>query len=409
MRTNTRHKTISSTLRERAETLLNKQARRLDGLSVRDARSLIHELGTHQVELEMQNEELRRAQEELEAAGRKYADLYNFAPVGYFTLDKKGVITEVNLTGASLLGAKKSILIGTPLNSFLASASESRIFFEHRAEALRKGSKAVCEVKMKRKNGTDFYARIESIRCDGCDGAGDAVRTVVIDVTDRKIAEESLRRYARRLVEMEEDIRRKLAAELHDELGRDLAVLGMNFAMLSEDMSRDLRERLGGRIKNVRGSIEDASRIVRNIMAELRPPVLDDYGLLAALRWHCDLFSKHTGIAVNVRVAEPFPRLLPEKELALFRIAQEALVNIAKHAKASHATIDLGSKGGRITVSIADNGKGFKPRTESTAHGFFGWGLTIMRERALSIGAAFRLDSTPGKGTRILVELEGRS
>lgn len=403
MKTNARNKPTRSTLRSRVEALLKKQAGRLDGVSSRDVKSLVHELETHQIELEMQNEELRRAREDLEAIGRKYADLYNFAPVGYLTLDKKGIITEANMTTVQLIGERKRLLIGKSLNSFLASPADGNVFFKHRAEALT-GIRAVCELSMRKKDKSVFFAQLETIAVKD-EHNDNFLRTAMTDITKRRQAEDTFRRYAQRLVEMEEDIRKKLAAELHDELGRNLTLLGINFTLLTEDMPEELQKKQGARIKGVRGLIEDASRIVRNIMGELRPPVLDDYGLPAALRWHCGLYSKSTAIRVNIRAAEPFPRIGPEKESALFRIAQEALVNVAKHARASGVTLTLGRAKGRIRLSIADNGRGFELRGGSAAQAYSGWGLTIMRERALSVGGTFRLDTAPGKGTSIVAEV----
>jgi signal transduction histidine kinase len=155
----------------------------------------------------------------------------------------------------------------------------------------------------------------------------------------------------------------------------------------------------------VNGLIENIGHLVRGIMSDLRPPVLDEYGLTAALRWQCSLFSKRTGIEVDQRAVDPSLKLPPEVQPALFRIAQEALTNIAKHAKASRVTVELRNADGRTRLVVSDNGRGFRPPGGPIGKAVSGWGLTIMRERALSIGGSFRLDSAPGKGTRILVEI----
>jgi PAS domain-containing protein len=141
MKKTEKHALTPSTLRTRSEGLLKKQAGRLENPSAKDMKSLVHELGMHQIELEIQNEELRLAQEDLEAAGRKYTDLYNFAPVGYLTLDQKGIILEANLTAAQQLGGRKRLLIGKPLNSFLASSADSRVFLSIAPRRLGAGPK----------------------------------------------------------------------------------------------------------------------------------------------------------------------------------------------------------------------------------------------------------------------------
>jgi signal transduction histidine kinase len=140
-------------------------------------------------------------------------------------------------------------------------------------------------------------------------------------------------------------------------------------------------------------------------MANLRPPVLDDYGLLAALRWHAEIFSKRTGIAVSVQADESFPRLKLEKETALFRISQEALMNSSKHADTQIITISLRIVDSMIRFAVSDEGKGFLPALSSDIQNEFGWGMKIMRERAELIGGNFHVESVPGKGTVVFVNL----
>jgi len=223
-------------------------------------------------------------------------------------------------------------------------------------------------------------------------------------VLARKQAEETLRSYARRLIEMEENLRKKLATELHDEIARDLTVLGMNFSIISSGLPDDVPNNLPARIEDSARLIEGISRTTRNIMASLRPPVLDDYGLVSALRWHSELFSARTGIEVSLLNDDSFPRLQPEVELALFRIAQEALMNTAKHADARIVTITLGCDQGKTRFTIVDDGKGFNPPTASGLQAS-GWGMTIMRERAELVGGTFTFDSLPGQGTTVTVEI----
>jgi len=225
------------------------------------------------------------------------------------------------------------------------------------------------------------------------------------EIEERKKAEDELRSYARRLIEMEEDLRKKLAAELHDEIGRDLTVLGMNRVIISGCMTDDAPKKLLERIEDSGKLIEAISRTVRGIMADLRPPVLDDYGLLAAIRWHADLFTERTGIAVLVEADGPFPRLMLEKETSLFRILQEALMNAAKHADTQFVTIKLRRTDGMIRFAVVDEGNGFMPAPSPLMQKGSGWGMKIMRERAELIGGHFHVNSAPGKGTVVSVYL----
>ncbi len=141
----------------------------------------------------------------------------------------------------------------------------------------------------------------------------------------------------------------------------------------------------------------------RDVMGELHPPVLDDYGLFAALHWYGDQFSKRTDIAVLFEGEELEPRLASDVESALFHIAQEALTNVAKHAHAKTVTLTLERVDGSTRLIIADDGEGFDPGGDAP----HGWGMITMRERAESVGSRVRVDSAPGKGTRVIVELGG--
>jgi diguanylate cyclase (GGDEF)-like protein/PAS domain S-box-containing protein len=180
-------------LRRRAEKRLSKKkAQALQAMSGEDARALVHELQVHQIELEMQNEELRRAQEEIEASRNKYSDLYDFAPVGYFTFDKKGLIREVNLTGARLLGIERRLLISKPFSLFVDANSQD-IFHVHRMEVLKQKTPQTCEVILRRKNSSIFYAQLQSIAAKESEGNALNCRTAVTDITERKRVEEALR------------------------------------------------------------------------------------------------------------------------------------------------------------------------------------------------------------------------
>src|SRR3990170_1643535 len=140
-----------ASLRRKAEEKLRTQLERLKELSARDIQELVHELGTHQIELEMQNEELRTARDELEASRNQYAELYDFSPVGYFTIDAQGLIEGVNLIGAQLLGIERGLLLKRPFSSFIAEAADKDIFSKHCSEVFQKQSNQACEIRLKKK------------------------------------------------------------------------------------------------------------------------------------------------------------------------------------------------------------------------------------------------------------------
>lgn len=159
-------------------------------LSPEQAQVVLHELRVHQIELEMQNEELRQAQAELEASRARYFDLYDLAPVGYLTLSKQGLIVEVNLTAAKLLGVKRGAMVRRPLTHFIHMADDE-IYNEHCKRLFKTGKPQVFEMRLVKHDGSQFWARLETSVARGGDDAP-VCRMVIINITDRKLAEEAL-------------------------------------------------------------------------------------------------------------------------------------------------------------------------------------------------------------------------
>jgi two-component system sensor histidine kinase UhpB len=151
--------------------------------------------------------------------------------------------------------------------------------------------------------------------------------------------------------------------------------------------------------------VEETTARVRLVMAELRPPMLDDFGLVATLQWHGARFASHRGINVTVTGEEPVPRLAAQTENALFRIAQEALANVAKHAQATQVTIAVKADHEIVRLMIADDGIGFDPTTPAKPDGDRGWGLITITERAEAVGGRCRIESKLQQGTRVIVEV----
>jgi diguanylate cyclase (GGDEF)-like protein/PAS domain S-box-containing protein len=184
-----------STMRQEAEEKLQQQTERLKRNSVLDMRDLAHELGTHQIELEMQNEELRRAQEELEASRSRYANLYDFAPTGYLTFDKDGLIREVNLTGAGLLGEDRRRLINKPFSVFVFK-DDLDTFRAHLGETLKRETRQIGEIRIRRKDGSVLPVQLQSVAAEDHGGNSTYCRTAAIDITERKQMEEVIQHRA---------------------------------------------------------------------------------------------------------------------------------------------------------------------------------------------------------------------
>jgi PAS domain S-box-containing protein len=184
-----------SDLRQRAEAALVNQSGNVSDvsdLSPEQVQKLIHELQVHQIELEMQNEELRQAQLALEESRDRYLDLYDYAPVGYLTLDENALVLEANLSGAVLLGMDRGSFIGKPLTSFVHKETQDTFYF-HRNQVLQTGTRHMCEIKLLKPDGSCFHSQMESVAIADPDGEFRRLRTTVSDITDRKLTEEALR------------------------------------------------------------------------------------------------------------------------------------------------------------------------------------------------------------------------
>lgn len=234
----------------------------------------------------------------------------------------------------------------------------------------------------------------------------------IMDITDRKLAQEELQTFAeqlqalsRRLVDIQELERRRFSRELHDQVGQNLTALSINLDILRNQLSGDASAGYRSRLDDSVALLESTAGAIENVMSELRPPMLDDYGLLAALQWYGTGFSGRTGIEVKVHGDENMERMAPETEIALFRITQEALNNVAKHARARSVDIRLARSGSQFAMSVSDDGIGFDAAPTSNSRRRPGLGMVTMRERTQAIGGQFEFGAAPGRGTRVMVRI----
>jgi PAS domain S-box-containing protein len=179
-------------LRLQAEELLRATKRDVAAMPVKDLQELVHELQVHQIELEMQSDELRRTQMELEVACDRYVELYDFSPAGHFTLDMQNKIVEANQRAETLLGANRIDLIGQPLARFIA-AEDKGTFYRHCQEVLRPGMRQTCEVRLRKDAGVSYWVHFESLAVHDELGHITHWRTALLDISDRKRAEDEVR------------------------------------------------------------------------------------------------------------------------------------------------------------------------------------------------------------------------
>ena len=221
-----------------------------------------------------------------------------------------------------------------------------------------------------------------------------------------KESEKLLRALSIRLQEVEETHRKAIARELHDRIGQRLTALNINLNIIYNQLRPEQREQINDRIMDSIELVEKTTQNIRDVMADLRPQVLDDYGLAAALRWVSERFFQRSGIDVDLKTDTVEEIRLPEMvETALFRITQEAFNNVIKHARAAHVSVAVVKSAEFIQLTIADNGQGFDPRAVRFSEKAQKWGLVNMRERSEALGGQFQIESELTKGTRLRVEI----
>ncbi len=232
----------------------------------------------------------------------------------------------------------------------------------------------------------------EAMALAGADGA-----TFSPDPSTGRLAGDGL---FHRMVAVQEAERRRIARELHDEIGQALTGLKFTLEMVHRQPAKNVQTKL----HEAQAVINELIARVHNLSLELRPAMLDDLGLLPTLLWYLERYTSRTGVHVVFRHAAGLERRFsPEIETAAYRIVQEALTNVARHAHVAQATVVLWVGRASLCVQIEDSGTGFEPQRLQVA-GSTG-GLNGMRERALMLGGRLTVDSAPGAGTRVMAEL----
>lgn len=239
--------------------------------------------------------------------------------------------------------------------------------------------------------------------------ASETMRQQTVMESGLAAASRHLLELSRHLVEAQEDARRRLAGELHDHTSPNLAAIKINLGMVAAALPPDAPAEFADRLADTMALVEDSDANIREICANLRSPVIDYAGLVAAMEEYAIRYANRTGIAVAVHCKKADIRLAPAIESLLFRIFQEALTNSLKHSRASSIDVSVDLASNPITLSIADDGVGFDPdalRTGCCADSNVGLGLLNMREMATFAGGQVDIESAPGAGTRINVRIQ---
>jgi signal transduction histidine kinase len=278
------------------------------------------------------------------------------------------------------------------------------MYYLHRRKVLETGEKQSCELKLLREN-RPFDAHLESTAMPDAKGGLTQLRITITDVTERVETEEALkqsharlRQLAASLITAQEQERKRISRELHDDLNQRVAVLLLEVAALQKELT-ERTPKIRKRLRYLNKELGTLSDDLRHIAYQLHPVVLEHLGLKIALESHCEDFSTRTGIGVEFREHDSPDSFNPEVALGLYRVAQEALSNAARHGHPTKITVELTRKDPSVVLLIKDNGTGF------AAAGKSGLGITDMEERARLVNGTFSIRSRPGQGTEVEVRV----
>jgi PAS domain S-box-containing protein len=341
--------------------------------------------------------ERKRAEEALRESEERHRSIIEQLNDVYYRTDRDGRITMMSPSAAHLFGfPSTSEMIGRPIESLWADPGQRAALL---AAISERGFVRDYETTAVRTDGTAFAVAVSSHYVRDASGAADGVEGIIRDITERKQSEEALRALARHLDSVREEEHTRIARQIHDELGQALTALRLDLTWVGRKIPKRntaLRRRIDAAVALTDETITVGQRIV----GELRPPILDDLGLVPAVEWFAQHFAKRSGLRIEFDIGAEEPVVPDQLAITAYRIVQEALTNVARHAQATHARVRLGEQDGALTIEIRDDGRGLPEEALRSPHSF---GIVGMRERAASHGGELAITSSPGAGTTVRV------
>jgi PAS domain S-box-containing protein len=347
--------------------------------------------------------QLETAHKELQTSEERYRQLFENAHDAIWLHDLEGNIVAVNRAAEKLTGYSEEELCKMNVKSFMA---EDSINLAHQIRSKILDNEPVeqpYEQRIFRRDGSEAFIQMATSLVTS-DGKPVAFQHIARDVTEQKRMDENLRFYLQEATKAQEEERKRISHELHDDTIQALIVLSRQLDALSsgEGMSEENRHRL----EELWQRTDEILKGVRRLSQDLRPAALDRLGLLSALEWLASNVTEYAGIATKVNVVGEERHPPEEVTVALFRIAQEALRNVWRHSAATSAEITVEFDKDATRITVTDNGKGFEPPDNLGDMAKKGkLGLTGMQERAQLVGGRLTIQSQPGKGSSITVEV----
>lgn len=383
-------------------------------IALQELQISLEKLQVIEEELRQQNEELVQARHVAEIERQRYQELFDCAPDGYIVTDAVAKIQEANQAAAALLAVPARHLQGKPLILFVEPQGQ-RAFRDYLTCLVQQGGVHTWEIRLRPRRRRPLDVAVTTAVVPGVRGAPLTLRWLLRDISERKVAQQQAQRaeqalqashaqfraLAIHLQTQQEEERRRIAREIHDELAQALTVLKIDVAWLSQQL-HPTAVRPRERLKDMSLMLDSLVGAVRRIGTELRPGILDDLGLVAAIEWQLQEVHKRTGLMYALTLPEEDIALDQARATGMFRIFQEALTNVLRHASAQKVTVRLAQEPEALVLEVADDGKGITPE-QLTDRGPLG--LLSMRERAHLLGGEVTIQGKACEGTKVTLRM----
>lgn len=358
------------------------------------------------------NTQKKHAELALRHNEEKYRNLVNTLQEGIWQIDTKGYTTFVNPRMAEILGYQTEEMLGKHVFEFM---DNKRVEVARRKlENRQNGISEHHEFVFRNKNGQKVNVLINTNPLYDDTGKHIGALAGVSDISLFKKTEVSLRdsekrlhQLSIRLMQIQEQEYQHISRELHDEMGQSLTAISINLYRIRQSLTDDCKSFIRESIEESLLLVDNINKQLNEMIVKLRPSVLDDLGLIPTLRWYIKHFGEHTGLTVTHNFSTPERRYTKEIEIVLYRIVQEALINIAKHAMAQKVDVVLQHYKDELKLIIEDDGQGFEPMPMESIPSFErGIGMMGMRERLYAVNGELEVHSAIGKGTRLVAILK---